>query len=60
MRRFIADQRRRERDGSAVSGDDRPDGTPSTVTANTRCVVFNSVRKVLRDAMDNGGVDRSA
>ncbi len=54
MQRFVADQRQRERDGLpslAMTGSDRK---PSTVTSNTRAVVFNSVRKVLREAMENG------
>ncbi|MFJ8390339.1 tyrosine-type recombinase/integrase [Streptomyces sp. NPDC094438] len=40
-----------------------PDGKPSTVSDTTRSTVFNSVRKVMREAMDTGkaehlGLDR--
>ena len=63
MQRFIADQRQREREGLPSLAMKGADGTPSTVTAQTRSVVFNSVRKVLREAMDTGraehlGLDR--
>jgi len=63
MQRFIADQRQRERGGLPSLAMKGADGTPSTVTTQTRSVVFNSVRKVLREAMDTGraehlGLDR--
>lgn len=58
MHRFVADQRRRERDGMASLGVKLADGSDSTVTANTRSLVFNAARKMLREAMDNGTADR--
>lgn len=58
MRRFVADQRHRERDALPSLAMRRADGTPSTVTTVTRGIVFNSVRKVLRDAMDSGRADQ--
>lgn len=56
--RFVADQRHRERDGLASLVMKGPDGTASTVTTNTRSVVFNGVRKLLRDALETGASDR--
>ncbi len=58
MRRFVADQRHRERDGLPSLAMKRTDGSASIVTTTTRSVVFNAVRKMLRDAMDNGTADR--
>jgi integrase len=63
MQRFVADQRQRERDGLPSLAMRGSDGKPSTVTSNTRSVVFNAVRKVLRWAMETGrteelGLDR--
>ena len=58
MRRFVADQRRRERDGLASLAVKRPDGSASTVTTTTRSLVFNAVRKILREALDDGSADR--
>lgn len=63
MQRFIADQRHRERDGLPSLAMKGPDGTPSTVTPVTRSIVFNGVRKVMRDALEAGraeqlGLDR--
>lgn len=58
MRRFVADQRHRERDGLPSLVIKRTDGTASTVTTVTRSVVFNAVRRLLRDAMDTGRADR--
>ncbi len=55
---FIADQRRRERDCLASLAMTRPNGTASTVTANTRTVVFNGTRKLLREALESGAADR--
>ncbi|QHE72806.1 tyrosine-type recombinase/integrase [Rhodococcus sp. WAY2] len=58
MRRFVTDQRRRERDGSPSLAIKRPDGTASVVTTTTRSTVFNALRKMLRAAMDSGAADR--
>jgi len=58
MQRFVADQRHRERDGLPSLAIKRTDGTASTVTTVTRSVVFNAVRKLLRDAMDTGQAER--
>ncbi len=58
MRRFVADQRHRERDGLPSLAMKRTDGTASVVTTTTRGIVFNSVRKVMRDAMDTGRAER--
>jgi len=61
--RFIADQSHRARHGLASLAMKTADGAPSTVTVNTRCVVANGVRKLLRDALESGtssqlGLDR--
>jgi hypothetical protein len=58
MHRFVADQRRRERERlpSLAITDQR--GNPSTVTAFTRSCVFNAARRLLRTAMDSGEADR--
>ncbi|MGH3966079.1 MAG: tyrosine-type recombinase/integrase [Pseudonocardiaceae bacterium] len=58
MRRFVADQRRRERDRLPSLAVTRPDGTASAVTTTTRSIVFNSARKLLRAALDTGATDR--
>ena len=58
MRRFIADQRRRERDGLASLAIKQPGEKASIVTTVTRSIVFNALHKMLRDAMDTGGADR--
>ena len=58
LRRFVADQRRRERDGLPSLAMKRPDGSASIVTTTTRSLVFNAVRKLLRDASDDGAADR--
>ena len=58
MQRFVADQRHRERDGLPSLAMTRVDGTPSTVTTVTRGIVFNSVRKVMRDTLDSGRADQ--
>ncbi|MFE2717865.1 tyrosine-type recombinase/integrase [Streptomyces mirabilis] len=63
MQRFVADQRQRARDGLPSLAMKTPDGKPSTVSDTTRSIVFNSVRKVMREAMDTGkaehlGLDR--
>ncbi len=54
MQRFVADQRHRARDGLGSLAMTTADGKPSTVSENTRSVVFNAVRKVLRDALETG------
>jgi len=56
--RFAADQRHRERNGLASPVAKGPGGTPSTVTAGTRCAVFSGVRRLLRDAMDTGAAEQ--
>jgi hypothetical protein len=48
MRRYVADQRRRERDRLPSLAVTRPDGSASTVTTTTRSIVFNAARKLLR------------
>lgn len=58
MRGFVADQHHRERDGLPSLAMRRTDGTPSVVTTVTRGIVFNSVRKVMRDAMETGRADQ--
>ena len=58
LRRFVADQRHRERDGLPSLAMKRPDGSASIVTTTTRSLVFNAVRKLLRDASDDGAADR--
>ncbi|MDT3444007.1 tyrosine-type recombinase/integrase [Pseudofrankia sp. BMG5.37] len=58
MRRFVADQRHRERDGLPSLAIKRTSGSAGVVTTGTRTVVFNAVRKLLRDAMDSGTADR--
>ncbi|MGH3182635.1 MAG: tyrosine-type recombinase/integrase, partial [Streptosporangiaceae bacterium] len=54
MTRFVADQRHRERNALPSLIMKRADGTPSTVTVNTRRPVFNYTRKLLREALDSG------
>ena len=58
LRRFVADQRHRERDGLPSLAMKRPDGSASIVTTTTRSLVFNAVRKLLRDASDDGAAER--
>ena len=58
MRWFVADQRRRERDGLASLAIKQPSGKASIVTTTTRSILFNSLRKMLRDALDTGAADR--
>jgi integrase len=58
MRRFVADQRRRERDGLPSLAIKQPGGKTSIVTTVTRSIVFNALHKMLRDAMDTGAADR--
>ena len=54
MSRFVADQRRREREGEPSLAVKKPSGEPSIVTNVTRMTVFNTLRQMLRDAMDTG------
>jgi hypothetical protein len=54
MARLVADQRQRARDGLVSLAMKTADGKPSTVTDQTRSIVFNSVRKVMRDALETG------
>ena len=56
--RFVADQRHREREGLPSLAVKRPDGTASVVTTVTRSVVFNAVRKLMREALDTGAAER--
>jgi len=58
MRLFVADQRHRERESLPSLALKRSDGTASTVSETTRSIVFNSVRKLLRTALDTGSADR--
>jgi integrase len=58
MRRFVADQRHRERDGLPSLAIKRPDGSASIITIATRSIIFNAARKLLRDAMDTGAAER--
>jgi integrase len=58
MRRFVADQRHRERDGLPSLALTRPDGAASTVSGTTRSIVFNAARKLLRTALDTGAAER--
>jgi integrase len=56
--RFVADQRHREREGLPSLAIKKPDGTASIVTTVTRSVVFNAIRKLMRDALDTGAAER--
>jgi hypothetical protein len=58
MQRFVADQRRRSRDQLPSLVMKTADGNPSTVTVHTRSIVFNSVRKVMRWALETGEAER--
>ncbi len=51
---FVADQRFRERNGLSSIAMVRSDRKPSLVTDTTRRLVFNAVRKVMRDALETG------
>ncbi len=57
MSRFVADQRRREREGLPSLAVKKPSGEPSIVTTVTRMTVFNTLRQMLRDAMDTGAAE---
>jgi hypothetical protein len=54
----VADQRYREREGSPSLAMKGPGGEASIVSSNTRSVVANGVRKLLRDALESGTADR--
>jgi len=56
--RFVADQRHRERHGLPSLALKRSGGRPSTVTTHKRCVAFNGIRKLLRDALETGAAER--
>ena len=56
--RFVADQRHREREGRESLAVRRPGGAAGIVTVTTRSVVFNAIRKLLRDALDTGAADK--
>jgi hypothetical protein len=56
--RFVADQGHRARRGLPSLAMKTTDGAPTTVTDNTRCVVANGVRKLLRDALESGASGR--
>jgi len=56
--RFVADQRHRERQGLASLAMKGSDGQASIVSSNTRSVVANGIRKLLRDALESGAADR--
>jgi integrase len=58
MRRFVADQRHRERESLPSLAMKRADGSASIVTTTTRSAVFNSARKLLRETMDTGATER--
>lgn len=58
MQRFVADQRRRARDGLASLAMRGGSGKPSIVTENTCGIVFNQVRRLLRDALTAGTAER--
>ena len=58
MRRFVADQRHREREALPSPAITKPGGKPGMVTVTTRSVVFNAARKLLREAMDTGAAER--
>ncbi len=64
MQRFVVDLQHRERHGLPYLAVKRHDGTPSTVTSVTRRLVFNSTRRLLRNAAELGadqrlGLDRA-
>jgi integrase len=56
--RFVADQRHREREGLESLAVKLPGGAAGIVTTTTRSVVFNAIRKLLRDALDTGVADK--
>ncbi|MGF0320521.1 tyrosine-type recombinase/integrase [Nocardia fluminea] len=58
MQRFVADHRRRAREGLASLAVHGGTGKPSFVSENTCAIVFNNVRRLLRDAVDTGITER--
>ncbi len=56
--RFVADQRRREREGLPSLTVSRKDGQPSPVTVHTRREVFNYARRLLHEALRTGRAER--
>ncbi|QWY65467.1 site-specific integrase (plasmid) [Mycobacterium avium subsp. hominissuis] len=60
MQRFVADQRHRVKHGLPSLGIHRGDGQPSTVTTVTSSQALNSVRRILRWALDTGAADTLA
>ncbi|MCQ9179785.1 hypothetical protein KMT30_12245 [Streptomyces sp. IBSBF 2953] len=54
VHRFVADLRNRERLGLTFHGQARLDGRKSKVTENSRRLVFNYGRSLLRGALDSG------
>lgn len=58
MHRFVADQHHRERDGLGSLVMTGRSGRPAIVTANTRVIVSNAVRKMLRESLDLGTAER--
>lgn len=56
--RFVADLRNRERLGLAFRGQARLDGKRAKVTENSRRMVFNYGRALLRGALDSGSADQ--
>jgi integrase len=58
IRRFVADQRHRERESLPSLAIKRPDGAPSPVTPSIRSQVLNNTRALLREAMENGTAER--
>ncbi len=57
--RFVADQARRARGNLPSLGIHRvKDKQPGTVTDNTKRVVFNACRRILRAALDSGQADQ--
>ncbi|MFB9297618.1 tyrosine-type recombinase/integrase [Kibdelosporangium philippinense] len=58
MLRFVTDQRHRASHGLASLSMKKADGTPFATTPASRRLIFNHVRRLLRDAMDSGESDR--
>ncbi len=58
VHRFVADLRNRERLGLAFRGQARLDGKKAKVTENSRRMVFNYGRSLLRGALDSGSAEQ--
>lgn len=58
VHRFVADLRNRERLGLAFRGQARLDGKRAKVTENSRRMVFNYGRALLRGALDSGSAEQ--